>query len=139
MKWHDIIIGLLNMFKFWDLAIVAIFTLFCVILHRLDKAVGPFKFYDFFTSGDWAGKASVARLGYFAAFLTHSLVLLHQEMKTGVDYPMASLYALIWSGAYVALKAIDMKAAQTAAPASSSTTTTSTTTTGDSNGTVPRT
>jgi hypothetical protein len=93
---------------FWYGAIIAVFALFCYILYRLDHNA-QFKFVDFFTAGDWNGKASVARLGYFAGFMTHSLVLLHKEMNGGVDYALASLYALIWSGAYVALKAIELR------------------------------
>jgi hypothetical protein len=103
--------------RFWDIAIVAIFTLFCVVLRRLDAEPDTsFKFHDLFTSGDWPGKASVSRLCYFGAFLAHSLLVLHQEMKQekGVDYAMASLYALIWSGAYVLLKAIEARTPQPA-------------------------
>lgn len=143
MTWTQIIGGVWSAIHFWEMAVVAVFALFCYVLRQLDRSgqAPTFKFHDFFTSGDWPGKASGPRLAYFGAFLTHSLVVLHHEMKSkdGLDYAMASLYALIWSGAYVALKAIDMKAAQTAMPASTSTTTTSTTTTGDSNGNVPRT
>lgn len=114
-SWHAHIVGLWDALKFWDLAIVAIFTLFCVVLRRLDQAPdNQFRFHDLWTSGDWPGKASMARLAYFGAFLAHSLVLLHQEMKlpNGVDYTMASLYALIWSGAYVAIKAVEMRTPQ---------------------------
>jgi len=116
--WHELkelTADAVNAMSFWEAAIVALFVLFCVVLYRLDRERGGSKFYfrDFFSSGDWDGKASTPRLGYFCALLTHSLVILHQEMKNGIEYPMASLYALIWSGAYVALKAIDMKAAQT--------------------------
>lgn len=106
----DIIIGAWAAIKFWELGIVVIFSLFCYILHRLDRAKDTsFKFHDFFTSGDWNGKASVARMCYFGAFLASSLALLHQEMKGGVDWTMLGGYSLIWSGAYVALKMVDAK------------------------------
>jgi hypothetical protein len=106
------VVTLLN---FWELGIGAIFTLFCVVLYRLDNAQDTtFKFHDFFTSGDWHGKASVSRLGYFGAFLTHSLIMLHREMHAeGISTEMISFYALVWSGAYVALKAIEMRTAPT--------------------------
>jgi hypothetical protein len=114
--WHELrsVIGsMIDAMSFWELAIVALFALFCIVLRRLDQEKGgKFYFRDLFSSGDWDGKASTPRLGYFGAFLTHSLVVLHQEMKNGIDYAMVSLYALIWSGAYVALKVVDMKAAQ---------------------------
>jgi hypothetical protein len=98
--------------SFWELGIVAIFVLFCVVIYRLDRAIDVhFKFSDFFASGDWNGKASVARLGYFGAFLCHSLIVLHKEMIDAIDSTMVSFYALIWSGAYVALKAIEMRTA----------------------------
>lgn len=112
MNVHDYTAAVWRAIDFWLIGVGLIFALFCYILRRLDRAPdSSFKFHDFFTSGDWNGKASVARLGYFAALLTHSLVLLHKEIKhpEGVDYAMASLYALIWSGAYVALKAIEAK------------------------------
>lgn len=102
---------------FWMLGVVALFTLFCYILRRLDKSQdATFKFHDLFTSGDWNGKASIARLGYFNAMLVHALIVLHQEMKTGASTEMMSMYALIWSGAYVVLKYVDMKAAQIQVP-----------------------
>lgn len=130
----EVLIAIFNTLKFWELAVAAIFTLFCLILYRLDKTSGPFKFYDFFTSGDWPGKASVARLGYFGGFLSHSLVLMHREFDDDVSVEMASFYALIWSGAYVALKAIEMKGAKDSPPnSSSSTSTTIATTTEKSN------
>jgi hypothetical protein len=147
MKWfmenfHIHFVAGWNAFKFWDTAVVAIFALFCVIIYRLDRDdTSPFfRFREFFTSGDWNGKPSVARLGYFGAFLSHSLMVTHRELTTreGISAEMASLYALIWSGAYVALKAIDMKAAQTATPSSSTTISTTSTTTGDLNANVPR-
>lgn len=96
--------------SFWELGIGSIFTLFCVVIYRLDHANDvAFKFSDFFASGDWNGKASVSRLGYFGAFLSHSLIVLHREMNDGISTEMLSFYALIWSGAYVALKAIEMR------------------------------
>lgn len=106
--------------SFWNIGIAAIFIVFCVILVRLDIAKNTnFSFDDLFTYGDWNGKASVSRLGYFGAFLVHSLVVLHKEMVSkdgGVDYGTISSYALIWSGAYVILKTIDMKAHAQGAP-----------------------
>src|SRR6476469_3617686 len=101
------------MLNFWEIAVGAIFTLFCVVIYRLDYADdNKFQFSDFFTSGDWNGKASVARLGYFGAFLCHSLIMLHREMHSdeGISTEMISLFALLWSGAYVALKVIDSRA-----------------------------
>lgn len=114
MTFYDGIAAVWHAVKFWDLSIVAIFALFCVVVRRLnDLNDNKFFFHDFFTSGDWNGKASVSRLGYFAAFLVHSLVVLHQEMQqgAGIDAPTISMYALIWSGAYVALKAIELRTA----------------------------
>jgi hypothetical protein len=93
---------------FWYGAIIAVFTVFCYILYRLDHNAA-FKFADFFTYGSKEGKASIERLGYFAGFMTHSLIMLHKEMNGGVDYAAGSLYALIWSGAYVAAKAIEIR------------------------------
>lgn len=116
--------------NFWGIAITVVFMLFCYILHRLDKAKDTtFKFHDFFTSGDWNGKSSVARLGYFGAFLVSSLALLHHEMKYAVDWTMLGGYSLIWSGAYVALKMVDAKNPQLI-----STTPPAVPTTGDANG-----
>lgn len=110
MTLHDYIAMAWHAFNPWMLSMGLVFALFCYVLLRLDNAPDTtFKFSDFFTAGDWDGKASVARLAYFGAFLSHSLVLLHREIKSenGVDYAMGSLYALIWSGSYVALKTIE--------------------------------
>lgn len=97
---------------FWALGVWALFALFCIVLYRLDKAKDiEFKFHDFFSSGDWNGKASVTRLGYFGAFLTHSFVIFHQEMKQGASDAILWPYALIWSGAYVAAKLVETKVA----------------------------
>ena len=103
---------------FWTLAVVAIFTLFCVVLYRINKSRdNTFAFHDLFSSGDWSGKASVTRLGYFGAFLTHSLIVLHMQMKTGgASTEMMSMYALIWSGAYVLAKFVDQRAATPPSP-----------------------
>lgn len=96
---------------FWTMAVIAVFALFCYVIYRLDKADdSTFKFHDLFTSGDWPGKASVSRLGFFGAFLSHSLVVIHQEMHKAATEGLMMWYALIWSGAYVALKAIELKA-----------------------------
>jgi hypothetical protein len=108
MKWVTTIWLALD---FWALGVVAIFALFCVVLYRLHGATdNRFKFHDFFSSGDWPSKASVARLGYFGGFLVHSLVVLHMQMiRGGSSTELMSFYALIWSGAYVALKAIELR------------------------------
>lgn len=109
--YYDFLLALTQI-NFWSLAVAAVFVLFCVVLFRLDRSSQNTKFFfaDFFSSGDWDGKASGPRLCYFGAFLVHSLIALHQQMANkGVDYAMVSLYALIWSGAYIALKAIELK------------------------------
>lgn len=107
------VVALWQAVDFWLFGVVAAFALFCYVLRRLDKAPDvTFRFYDFFTSGDWAGKASVSRLGYFGGFLTHSLVVMHQEFKSVLDHERMLWYALIWSGAAVALRAIEMRTTQ---------------------------
>lgn len=99
---------------FWMLAVFAIFILFCYVLRRLDLAQdNEFKFHDFFTHGNWDHKADLTKLGYFAAFITHSLIVLHQEMKAGVTTEAITLYALVWSGAYVATKFVEGRAVST--------------------------
>lgn len=107
----ELLLALLARIDFWMAATVAIFTLFVYILRRLDQAPdAQFKFHDFFTTGDWNGKPSAARLCYFGAFLVHSQIVLREASKPSSDGSIAATYALVWSGAYVALKFIDRTA-----------------------------
>jgi hypothetical protein len=102
------VVALWQSFDLWLLGVIACFALFCYILRRLDKSPDiTFKFHDFFTSGEWDGKASVSRLGYFGAFLTHSLIVVHQEFKSVLTNDTLLWYGLIWSGAAVALQAVN--------------------------------
>lgn len=97
---------------FWMLGLSLIFSLMCVIMWRLDRADDTqFKFHDFFTSGDWPGKPSAPRLAYWGAFLFHSLIVAHQEMKQTLTDTGMSLYALVWSGMYAVVKFVDSKQA----------------------------
>jgi hypothetical protein len=106
------IIALWQTFDFWLVGVLACFTVFLYVLRRLDRSPHvTFKFHDFFTSGDWDGKASVSRLGYFGAFLTHSLIVMHQEFKSALSNEALLWYGLIWSGAAVALQYVKSKGA----------------------------
>lgn len=116
MMVNPYILALWQSFDAWMFGVGLLFGLLCFILFRLDRAPdATFKFHDFFTAGDWDGKASIARFCYFGGFLTHSLVVMHQEFKAVLSTEAMTWYALIWSGAYVALRAVE-RMTKTSAP-----------------------
>lgn len=98
---------------FYEFGLVVIFVGFALIVYRLHRTDdSEFRFEDFFTHGDRAGKASVFRLLVFGAWMVHSWVIVRQEVFGHLPETALALYASIWSGSYIVLRGLQVKEVQ---------------------------